>query len=94
VATNEQGGFLDDNLVDAVLLDIDHSPQHWLNQTNQSFYTVESLNAVAYKIKSGGVFCLWSNDRPDDKFVDLLDQVFVSTQAHVVRFDNPYSANA
>ena len=91
VATDDQEGFLDNHPVDAVLLDIDHSPQHWLNQTNQSFYTLSSLNAVAHKIKSGGVFSLWSNDSPDDKFVELLNQVFVSTQAHVVRFDNPYS---
>jgi len=91
VATDDKNGFLDDEPVDAVLLDIDHSPQHWLNQANASFYTKDSLNAVAHKIKAGGVFCLWSNDRPDDRFVELLDQVFVSTQTHVVRFDNPYS---
>ena len=91
VATDDKNGFLDDEPVDAVLLDIDHSPQHWLNQANASFYTQGSLSVVAHKIKAGGVFCLWSNDRPDDSFVELLNQVFVSTQAHVVRFDNPYS---
>ena len=91
VATDKQNGFLNESQVDAVLLDIDHSPQHWLNQSNQSFYTVDSLSAVARKIKSGGVFALWSNDWPDDEFVVLLDQVFESTQAHVVRFPNLYS---
>ena len=91
VATDKQNGFLNESQVDAVLLDIDHSPQHWLNQSNQSFYTVDSLSAVARKIKSDGVFALWSNDWPDDEFVELLDQVFESTQAHVVRFPNPYS---
>ena len=91
VAIDEKAGFLDEEPVDAVLLDIDHSPQHWLNQTNQSFYTLESLRAVACEIKSAGVFALWSNDWPDSEFVELLDQVFVETQAHVVRFPNPYS---
>jgi len=91
VATDSQKGFLNDDPVDAVLLDIDHSPQHWLNQSNQSFYTLDSLSAVARKIKTNGVFALWSNDWPDDAFVELLDQVFVSTKAHVVRFPNPYS---
>ena len=91
VATDKQNGFLNEFQVDAVLLDIDHSPQHWLNQSNQSFYTVDSLSAVARKIKLDGVFALWSNDWPDDEFVELLDQVFESTQAHVVRFPNPYS---
>ena len=91
VATDAKKGFLDEVQVDAVLLDIDHSPQHWLNQGNQSFYTRDSLLAVTHKIKLGGVFGLWSNDWPDDEFVALLDQVFTSTQAHVVRFPNPYS---
>jgi len=91
VATDPRKGFLDENSVHAVFLDIDHSPQHWLNKTNQSFYTLDSLSAVAHKIKSGGVFALWSNDWPDDGFVALLDQVFNSTETHVVRFANPYS---
>ena len=91
VAVDTRQGFLDEVQVDAVLLDIDHSPQHWLNECNESFYSESSLQAVAKKIKTGGVFGLWSNDWPDDEFVALLDQVFVGTQAHVVRFANPYS---
>lgn len=91
VATDVQQGFGDQTQVDAVLLDIDHSPRHWLNQSNSGFYTKESLTAVANKIKTGGVFALWSNELPDQAFIDLLNTVFVSTDSHIVRFPNPYS---
>ena len=91
VATDSAQGFIDDKPVHGVLLDIDHSPSHWLNESNQDFYSIDSLQRVASKIVSGGVFGLWSNDLPDQEFVQLLDSVFGSTQAHIVRFPNPYS---
>lgn len=91
VATDEKPGFFNSEPVHAVLLDIDHSPSHWLNEQNKGFYTPASLQRVANKIVSGGVFALWSNDWPDDEFTTLLDQIFCDTQAHVVRFPNPYS---
>jgi len=91
VATDNQAGFINDSKVDAVLLDIDHSPSHWLKQENSNFYTHESLTALARKIRSNGVFALWSNERPDERFIDLLNEVFLETQAHVVNFANPYS---
>ncbi len=96
IATASGSGFnaegpLDDKPVHAVLLDIDHSPSHWLKESNRSFYSVDSLSVMATKIVSGGVFGLWSNDLPDEKFIQLLNSVFASTQAHVVRFPNPYS---
>ena len=75
----------------AVLLDIDHSPRHWLNAGNSSFYTVEGLTSLAGKLHPGGVFGLWSNDPPDDEFSNLLDQVFASSESHVVTFPNPYT---
>ena len=61
LASAETGGFFSEQperLVDAVLLDIDHSPSHWLNPGNSSFYAVDSLKQVAPKIHLGGVFAL------------------------------------
>jgi len=75
----------------AVLLDIDHSPGHWLNQSNSRFYTREGLASLADKIQPGGLFGLWSNDLPDEKFIELLASVFASVEAHVVNFPNPYT---
>lgn len=91
VATTDSNGFIDDQPVHAVLLDIDHSPSHWLNDDNSHFYSQQSLQAMANKIMSGGVFGLWSNELPDPQFIELLDSVFSNTQAHTIRFPNPYS---
>lgn len=78
-------------LVHAVLLDIDHSPKHWLNEGNRSFYSVASLKNLSQKIMPGGIFGLWSNDPPDPEFTDLLNQVFLSSESHIVSFPNPYT---
>ena len=76
--------------VHAVLLDIDHSPSHWLNPGNGSFYTERGLRDLADKLHPGGVFGLWSNDPPDARFTQLLDTVFATSEAHIVTFPNPY----
>ncbi|MBX2848795.1 MAG: hypothetical protein KTR16_10775 [Acidiferrobacterales bacterium] len=91
IATEQTNGFLNNQPVHAVFLDIDHSPSHWLNDANSDFYSEKSLAAMANKIVSGGVFGLWSNELPDPEFVSLLNSVFSSTETHIVRFANPYS---
>ena len=91
IATDSTIGFIDDKPVHAVLLDIDHSPRHWLNESNADFYSASSLRIVAKKIISQGVFGLWSNDLPDEEFIVLLQSVFARVEAHVVSFPNPYS---
>jgi hypothetical protein len=78
-------------LAHAVLLDIDHSPRHWLNPGNGVFYTPSGIRALADKLHPGGIFGLWSNDPADSEFVDLLDSVFHSCVAHCVTFPNPYT---
>ena len=73
------GGFDADNpgrLFHAVLLDIDHSPSHWLDTGNSAFYTGAGLTTLAASLHPGGVFGLWSNDPPDEAFSSLLDEVF------------------
>ncbi len=78
-------------LVHAVLLDIDHSPSHWLNPGNSAFYTAAGLRNLADKLHPGGIFGLWSNDPPDAEFTRLLDTAFHSSESHIVTFPNPYS---
>ncbi len=80
-----------DKLVHAVLLDIDHSPSHWLNSGNSTFYTESALQSMANKLHRGGVFGLWSNDPPEKEFINLLESVFESTESHIVTFPNPYT---
>jgi len=73
----------------AVLLDIDHSPRDLLHPRNASFYQPEGLRALAAHLHAGGVFALWSDDPPDDEFMEMLGGVFETTRAHVVTFPNP-----
>ena len=88
------GGFDPDSpgrLFHAVLLDIDHSPSHWLDTGNSAFYTGAGLTALAASLHPGGVFGLWSNDPPDETFSSLLAEVFASAEFHLVTFPNPYT---
>ncbi len=73
---------------DAILVDIDHAPDNLLSPSHAGFYTPAGLQALGAHLAPGGVFGLWSNDPPDDAFVAVLDAVFASPEAHVVRFAN------
>lgn len=76
---------------DAVLLDIDHSPEHFLDERNRSFYGAERLDSLRRQIKETGVFALWSNDPGDEKFTEHLESIFGSATAHAIEFVNPYT---
>lgn len=73
----------------AVLVDIDHSPQHVLHPSHATFYTLAGLRRIADLLHPGGVFALWSNDPPSEPFNSVLAEVFPRSAAHVVDFDNP-----
>lgn len=75
----------------AVLLDIDHSPKHFLNAKNESFYSVEGLKLLQKQLKDGGVFALWSDDPADENFTKHLESIFSSAVAHNIEFANPYT---
>ncbi len=74
---------------DAILVDIDHSPDALLDTGSASFYEPEGLAKLARHLKPGGVFGLWSNDRPDDRFTARLAAVFGEARAEPVTFFNP-----
>ncbi|HEV7877642.1 spermidine synthase [Bradyrhizobium sp.] len=74
---------------DAVLVDIDHSPQNLLHPNHAALYRPEGLRKLAGHLHPGGVFALWSNDPPDAAFKAVLANVFATSDAHVVTFDNP-----
>ena len=76
---------------DAVLLDIDHSPEHFLGPASKSFYTADGLAPVRTQLKPGGTFALWSNDPVDDDFTKHLKKIFGSAAAHNIEFPNPYT---
>jgi spermidine synthase len=76
-------------LVDAILLDIDHTPRHVLHPSHAAFYTADGLSRLASMLCPGGVFALWSDEPPDEEFMTVLSEVFTTAAAHVVEFDNP-----
>lgn len=87
------GGFdpeVPDRLFDAVLVDIDHSPEFWLDPANAAFYGEEGLQRFASRLKPGGVFGLWSNERPEAEFTSVLERVFDYVTAEEVAFEVPF----
>jgi spermidine synthase len=73
----------------AMLLDIDHSPQCVLAESHRPFYEAEGLGAAATHLHPGGVFGLWSNDPPDERFLSVFQAVFEQAEAHVVDISKP-----
>ncbi|WP_417687160.1 spermidine synthase [Roseibium sp.] len=74
---------------DAILVDIDHSPDNVLDPQNLAFYAPSGLERMARHLKPGGVFALWSNDPPATDFEDALTRVFAATDSHVIPFKSP-----
>jgi len=73
----------------AILLDIDHSPRNLLHPRHGVFYSPAGLQALTTHLEPGGVFALWSDDPPDDNFLDTLRTVFLTVESHIVKFPNP-----
>jgi len=77
------------HLFDAILLDIDHTPDALLNPRHADLYSEEGMMRLRGFLKSGGVFGLWSNDEPDEGFLAILSRVFDQVDGHAVEFENP-----
>ncbi|MFN4141212.1 spermidine synthase [Aestuariivirga sp.] len=78
---------------DAILVDIDHSPDELLDQRSASFYQTEGLSRLASHLQPGGVFGLWSNAPPEASFTRRLAEVFADARAIPVTFRNPLQDN-
>ncbi len=74
---------------DAVLVDIDHSPDALLDDRSTGFYRPGGLAALSRQLRPGGIFGLWSNDTPDDDFTGRLAGVFGQAWCEPVTFHNP-----
>jgi spermidine synthase len=74
---------------DAILVDIDHSPDFLLDPQNAKFYQPSGLKKLAAHLHAGGVFGLWSNELPDESFTARLAEVFAAARSERVTFHNP-----
>ena len=79
---------------DAILLDIDHSPDFHLAPSHQGFYQQSGLAKLKRHLRPNGVFALWSNDPPDRVFVERLKSVFQHAEAVEIVFHNPLQDRA
>ena len=80
--------------VDAILVDIDHTPRHVLHPSHADFYTAAGLRQLTRHLRPGGVFALWSDDPPDAGFLEVTSGVFDHADAHVVTFENVLTGSA
>lgn len=74
---------------DAILIDIDHTPDWLLDARSGSFYSEAGLLKLAAHLKPSGVMGLWSDEREDADFTARLGRVFASARAEPVVFNNP-----
>ncbi len=82
-------GFEEGRRFHAVLLDIDHSPRNLIDSGSADFYSGEGLARLAAHLHPGGVFAMWSDDPPDEDFLQALRLAFATARAEIVKFPNP-----
>lgn len=75
--------------LDAILVDIDHSPEAFLSPHSRPFYEEENLARLAPMLRPGGVFGLWSDDPPDDAFTRRLEAAFGTGWAEPITIERP-----
>lgn len=74
---------------DAILIDIDHTPERLLHGGSKGFYTADGLRDLQRFLKPGGVVGLWSDEPPDEAITSLLGAAFAEAWAEPVVFANP-----
>jgi len=72
---------------DAILIDVDHSPEDQLGADNHAFYTVGGLTAAAAHLKPNGILALWSYAE-DTPLLDAMRQVFKQVEVHPITYYN------
>lgn len=74
---------------DAILIDVDHSPEDQLASANAAFYTVEGLSRAAEHLRAGGVIALWSYAQ-HSPLLDAMQQVFGDVEARPITYFNQH----
>ncbi len=72
----------------AILLDVDHTPRHFLHPSHADLYTAEGIGRLRRHLHTDGVFALWSDDPPDKDFMAALEANFSAPTAEVITFPN------
>jgi spermidine synthase len=72
---------------DLVLIDVDHSPENRLGDSNDDFYSREGLVLAKRHLRPNGVLAVWSTD-PDPAFEAAMREVFDDARVDAIKFEN------
>jgi len=74
---------------DAILIDVDHSPDDQLDTGNESFYTEAGLERAKQHLVKGGILGVWSYAE-SSPFAHALKKVFREVHIEPVTFENTH----
>lgn len=74
---------------DAILIDVDHSPDDQLDTGNESFYTEAGLQRAKLHLAENGVLGVWSYAE-SSPFANALKKVFREVRIEPVTFENTH----
>jgi len=72
---------------DAILIDVDHSPDERLGEESVSFYTIPGLQAAKQHLAEDGVLAVWSYAE-SSPFAESLRTVFAHVRVEPVTYEN------
>jgi spermidine synthase len=72
---------------DAILIDVDHSPEDQLDPSSGVFYSPAGLSRAARHLRPGGVIALWSYEQHAST-MDAMREVLRNVSAHAVSYYN------
>ncbi len=75
------------DLLDVILIDVDHSPEERLGEASARFYTRLGGQAARRHLAPGGVLAVWSYAE-SSPFADALRTVFEHVHVEAVTYDN------
>lgn len=74
-------------LLDLILIDVDHSPDDRLGDQSVSFYTAQGLQAARRHLAPGGILAVWSYAE-SSPFADALREVFEQVRVAPITHEN------
>ncbi|MEX1230054.1 MAG: hypothetical protein WEB58_07425 [Planctomycetaceae bacterium] len=74
-------------LYDAILIDVDHSPEEHLADENASFYSPAGLTSAVRHLRPGGILALWSYT-DHTPTLDAMRNELIEVGAHPVTYYN------
>lgn len=78
---------------DAILIDVDHSPDDQLSTSENLFYSKDGLRRASGHLHCGGVLALWSYE-DNHELADAMRSVFDSVEVLPVTYNNQHAGES